>query len=306
MGLKEGLQRTRHRLAGGLSRLVPGVSEDAESLLEGVETLLLSADVGVEATERIMEYLKDRCSRRELGDPQLVYEALREEMLAILEPVSKPLALPYHGRPVPFVILMVGVNGAGKTTTIGKITRRFRREGWTVALAAGDTFRAAAVEQLKAWGERNEVPVTAHGSGADPAAVVFEALESAKARGTDILIVDTAGRLHSQTHLMDQLKKIRRVMGKIDPHAPHETLLVLDATTGQNAVAQVAQFQEAVGVSGLALTKMDGTAKGGIIFALAERFGIPVRFVGVGEQVGDLQVFTAGAFVEALLEAETP
>jgi fused signal recognition particle receptor len=293
-------------LSGGLSHLIPGGSGDEEALLEDVENLLLSSDVGVEATERIVGHLQDRCSRRQLGDAQRLFEALREEMVALLEPVSQPLVLPVAGRPVPYVILMVGVNGVGKTTTIGKIAWRLKAEGFSVALAAADTFRAAAVEQLKSWGERNGIPVTAHSGGADPAAVAYEALETARARGTDVLIVDTAGRLHSQTHLMEQLKKVRRVITKIDPTAPHETLLVIDATTGQNAMTQTAEFHNAVGITGLVLAKMDGTAKGGIIFALAERFGIPVRFVGIGEQMEDLLVFNADAFVDVLLEQEAP
>lgn len=302
-GLKKGLKRTRERFTGGLARLVQRKHATDQDLLEEIETLMLGADMGIEATSRILGNIKGYLSRKELSDPELLYRTIGEEMLSVLKPVSHPLLIPRH-RTTPFVIMMVGVNGSGKTTTIGKLAHRFQAEGRSVALAAADTFRAAAVEQLEIWGERNRVPVTTGAPGADPAAVVFEALESAKAQGTEILIVDTAGRLHTQTPLMEQLKKVSRVMAKIDPTAPHEILLVLDATTGQNALAQARQFHAAVNISGLVLTKMDGTAKGGILFALAERLGIPVRFIGIGEQLDDLQVFDPGDFVDALLDRE--
>lgn len=303
MGLREGILRTRERLTGGLARLVRGRPTLGGDLLEEIETLLLSADVGVEATHRIVANLEKRVTRKQLNDIERLYGALKDEMVSLLEPVSRPLVLPQDRRG-PFVILMAGVNGTGKTTTIGKMARGFVAEGRSVALAAADTFRAAAVAQLQVWGERNQVPVTAHRGGADPAAVVFEALETAKARGTNVLIVDTAGRLHTQTNLMEQLKKIRRVIGKLDPSAPHETMLVIDATTGQNAVVQALQFQEAVNVTGITLTKLDGTAKGGIIFALAARLGTPVRYIGIGEEVEDLRVFDAASFADALLDQD--
>jgi fused signal recognition particle receptor len=301
--LKKGLQRTRERFAGGLARLIqrrPGSDQD---LIEEIETLMLSADMGVEATTRIINNMKSYLSRKELSDPELFYQTLREEMVNVLKPVARPLVIPKN-RTAPFVVLIVGVNGTGKTTTIGKLAYRFRQQGRSVALAAADTFRAAAVEQLQAWGERNRVPVTAPLPGADPASVVFEAMGSATAQGIEILIVDTAGRLHTQTPLMEQLKKVLRVIAKRDPTAPHETMLVIDATTGQNALSQARQFHATANITGMVLTKMDGTAKGGIIFALAEQLGIPVRFIGVGEQLDDLQAFDAPAFADALLDQE--
>ncbi len=302
-GLKKGLKRTRERFAGGLTRLVQRKPATDQDLAEEIEELMLSADMGIEATSRILSNIKGYLSRRELSDPELFYRTLEEEMVAVLRPVACPLVIESH-RTTPFVILMVGVNGTGKTTTIGKLAHRFQGQGRTVALAAADTFRAAAVEQLEIWGKRNGVPVTAHSPGADPAAVVFEAMESVTSQGIEILIVDTAGRLHTQTPLMEQLKKVLRVMARLDPTAPHEALLVLDATTGQNALAQARQFHAAVNITGLVLTKMDGTAKGGILFALAEHLGIPVRFIGIGEQLDDLQVFDPEVFVEALLDRD--
>jgi len=302
MGLKEGLRRTRARFGVGLARLFGTVG--GEGAVEEIEDLLLGADAGVEATERIVANLRDRLRRRELGDPERLYEALRAELISILEPVSIPLVVP-RDRDTPFVILVVGVNGTGKTTTIGKLGAHLRAQGRSVAIAAGDTFRAAAVAQLAAWGERAGVPVTAGSEGGDPAAVAFEALEKARARGTEVLIVDTAGRLHTQAHLMDQLGKVCRVIRKLDPSAPHEAMLVLDATTGQNALVQATEFHQIVALTGITLTKMDGTAKGGMVFALAERLGTPIRFIGVGEGLEDLHGFDAAGFVDALL-ADAP
>jgi len=257
----------------------------------------------VEATERIIEHLNRSIRRREAENVEAVRRVLGEAMGEILAPCVKPLEVP-AGRH-PFVILMVGVNGVGKTTTIAKLAARFRGQGLSVMLAAGDTFRAAAVEQLQIWGERNHVPVVAQHTGADPASVIYDALQAAQARGADVLIADTAGRLHTQGHLMEELRKIKRVMGKLDAEAPHEVMLVVDAGTGQNALSQAGQFNEAVGLTGITLTKLDGTARGGIIFALAERMGIPIRFVGVGESAEDLRPFDANEFVEALLAHET-
>lgn len=295
--LKERLQKTRSGFVDGIAGLVLGRKRIDADLLEEIETVLLSADVGVEATRDIIEDLERRISRSELADSEALFTALREDLLRLLEPVSSPLVI---GDQRPYVVLMVGVNGAGKTTTIGKLAKRFQAEGRKVMLAAGDTFRAAAVEQLQVWGERNGVPVVAQGRNADPASVVFDAMQSARARDVDVLIVDTAGRLHTQSNLMAELEKIKRVMGKADAGAPHETLLVIDAGTGQNAVSQALQFHEAVGLSGIVLTKLDGTAKGGVIFAVARRLGIPIRFVGVGEAIEDLRVFDAGEFIDAL------
>jgi fused signal recognition particle receptor len=298
MGLREGLERTRARFGAGLKRFLGTAGGDAA--IAEIEDLLLAADAGVEATERIVANLKERLRRRDLADPERLYEALREELIAILEPVAQPLVIP-KGLSAPFVVLVIGVNGTGKTTTIGKLASYLLAQNRTVAIAAGDTFRAAALAQLVAWGERAGVPVTAGSEGGDPAAVAFEALEKARARGTEIVIVDTAGRLHTQAHLMDQLRKVCRVMRKLDPSAPHEAMLVLDATTGQNALAQATEFHQIVPLTGITLTKLDGTAKGGMVFALAERLGTPIRFIGVGEGLGDLQGFHAAAFVDALL-----
>ena len=297
--LKAALGRTRSALVGRLSALLAGRKVLDEQLMEDMETVLLSADVGIEATRRILDELRRRAFAKRLDDEGAVAAALRGAMVDILEPVSRPL------RPAgaaPFVILLVGVNGTGKTTSAAKLAHRFKGEGQRVLLAAGDTFRAAAIEQLQTWGERLSVPVIAQHSGADSASVVHDALTSARARGTDLLIADTAGRLHTQSGLMDELKKVRRVIKKLDPDAPHETLLVIDASTGQNALAQARRFTETVEVSGLVLTKLDGTAKGGIIFAIAQSLGIPIRFVGVGEGLEDLRDFDAHDFVDALLE----
>ncbi len=298
--LKERLGRTRESLTEGVAALVMGKKAIDAEVLEELETQLLTADVGVEATMEIIDELTARMKRKELKDTEALFRALRELMTAILEPVARPLEV--DGAKSPYVILMVGINGAGKTTTIGKLAKRFQAEGRSVMLAAGDTFRAAAVEQLQTWGERNGVDVVAQRRGAgDPASVAFDAVQAAKARGRDVLIIDTAGRLHTQTNLMEELKKIHRVIGKLEEGAPHEVLLVLDAGIGQNAVAQAEQFHRAIGVTGLVLTKLDGTAKGGVIFAIAKRLGLPIRFIGVGEGIDDLRVFDATEFVEALL-----
>lgn len=270
-----------------------------DALLDELETALITADVGVTASTELVESLRKRVNKREFDDATQLLAALREALIGMLVPVAQPLVVsPEHK---PFVLLMVGVNGVGKTTTIGKLARRYQQEGHDLMLAAGDTFRAAAVEQLKTWGERNRVPVIAQGSGADAASVIFDALQSARSKGADLLIADTAGRLHTQSGLMDELSKIRRVLGKLDASAPHEVLLVIDGTTGQNAINQVRQFRAAIGVTGLVVSKLDGTAKGGVIFALAKEFGLPIRFVGLGESLDDLRVFDPAAFVDGLL-----
>jgi fused signal recognition particle receptor len=272
-----------------------------DALLDELETVLITADVGVAAASELVEDLRKRVARREFADANALLTALRADLVERLEPVEKPLDIRGHK---PFVLLVVGVNGVGKTTTIGKLARRYTNERRSVLLAAGDTFRAAAVEQLKTWGERNSVPVIAQGSGADSASVIFDALQTARSRGTDVLIADTAGRLHTQSGLMDELSKIRRVLAKLDAEAPHEVLLVIDGTTGQNAISQTRQFRDAIGVTGLAVTKLDGTAKGGIVFALAREFALPIRYVGLGESAEDLRVFDAAAFVDGLLPAK--
>ncbi len=301
--LKQGLNRTRSGLTAGLAKLGLGKAGLDEEVIEDIETLLLTADVGVAATREVLEDLKKRNKRSQLQDTESLFLALQDDMTQLLQPVEQPLEIP-EGRDKPFVILMVGMNGAGKTTTIGKLAKRFQAQGRSVMLAAGDTFRAAAVEQLKVWGERNNVPVVAQHSGADSASVVFDALQSATARKINVLIADTAGRLHTQGNLMTELEKVHRVMKKIDPSAPHETMIIVDATTGQNALNQVQQFNQAVGITGISVTKLDGTAKGGILFALAKQTGIPIRFIGIGEGIEDLRVFSAGQFVEALLSRE--
>ena len=270
-----------------------------DALLEAIETALIGADVGVTASGELTEKLRRRMHKREFADGRALLAALRAELIALLKPIAVPLLIDSNAK--PFVILTVGVNGVGKTTTIGKLARRFQDEGHSLMLAAGDTFRAAAVEQLKIWGERNNVTVIAQGSGADAASVAFDALQAAKARGTDILIADTAGRLHTQTGLMNELGKIGRVLGKLDPTAPHEVLMVIDGTTGQNAISQLRYFLGAAKVTGIVVTKLDGTARGGVLFALAREFGIPIRFVGLGERLEDLRVFDPEAFVDALL-----
>ncbi|MGE6606082.1 signal recognition particle-docking protein FtsY [Halomonas sp. NPDC076908] len=301
--IKSGLGKTRANLTDGIADLFLGKKQIDDELLEDLETQLLLADVGIEATTEIIERLEARVSRKELNNPEALYRGLQEELTTMLAPVAKPLVLEKEG-PGPFVILVVGVNGVGKTTTIGKLTQRFQREGKSVMLAAGDTFRAAAVEQLKVWGERNHVPVIAQHTGADSASVIFDAVAAAKARGVDVLIADTAGRLHNKSHLMEELKKVHRVMQKLDTTAPHEVMLVLDAGTGQNAISQASTFNDAVPVSGITLTKLDGTAKGGIIFALAKQLETPIRFIGVGEGIDDLRPFDAKDFVHALFDRQ--
>jgi fused signal recognition particle receptor len=298
-GLKAGLARTRAVLNADIGDLVAGRTEIDEDLLEELELLLVSADVGVPATRRIIDDLAFRVKRREALDPDSFLAALRRELAALL--VTSNTAVRQAGPGRPQVILMVGVNGAGKTTTIGKLARQLKDEGNSVMLAAGDTFRAAAVEQLQEWGARNQVPVVSQHTGADPASVIYDALQAATSRGVDVLIADTAGRLHTKSNLMEELKKIARVMKKIDPDAPHEVMLVVDATAGQNALQQAVQFNEAIPLTGITLTKLDGTAKGGIVFAIAERLQVPLRFIGVGERVEDLRHFDADVFLDALL-----
>ena len=286
-------------LTTDIADLLPGRKIDAE-ILDELETRLITADVGVEASSRILEELRKRVARKELNDVDALLKALHEAMSQILAPVEQPLVIDPAAK--PFVILVVGINGAGKTTTIGKLSARLLAEGKSVMLAAGDTFRAAAREQLEVWAERNNVPIVAQQSGSEPAAVIFDALKAARARNIDVLIADTAGRLHTQTHLMDELKKVKRVLARLDPSAPHEVLLVLDGTIGQNAVAQAEEFNKGLGVTGLVITKLDGTAKGGVVLAIAQRLKIPIRFIGVGEQSEDFGVFNAAEFVSALLK----
>ncbi len=298
--LRAGLARTRANLSDALGDLLSGKRQIDDDLLEELETLLLTADVGVDATRRIIDDLTARVRRKELADPEALGAALRSQLTDILQSIDAPVKQPAAG--CPQVILMVGINGAGKTTTIGKLARRLKEEGQSVMLAAGDTFRAAAVEQLQTWGERNGIPVVAQATGADAASVIYDALEAATARKVDVLIADTAGRLHTKSNLMDELTKISRVMKKIDPEAPHEVMLVVDAGTGQNALNQAVEFHQAVGLTGITLTKLDGTAKGGIIFAIGDRVGVPIRFIGVGESIEDLRPFDAGEFVKALFE----
>ena len=294
------LGRTRGRLVDGLAKLLSGRGKVDEALLEELEGLLLTADVGVSVSERIVGGIRRRTGQDDSNTLEAVFSSVREDMLEVLNPVAQSLHLPAR-RQLPFVILVVGVNGTGKTTTIGKLAHWLKRGGHTVMLAAGDTFRAAAIEQLSSWGERNDVPVIRQHTGADSASVIYDALQAATARRLDVLIADTAGRLHTQTDLMEELKKVRRVINKLDPDAPHEVLLVLDAGTGQNALSQAAQFQQAVGVTGICVTKLDGTAKGGMVLAIADSLGVPIRFVGVGEGIGDFREFDARDFVEALL-----
>jgi len=296
--LKDKLSRTRSGLVKGVASLFSGNKVIDANLLDELETVMLTADVGVDATQEIIADITARLARKQINDSQALIGTLRASMLEILEPCSKPLHItPDHK---PYVILMVGVNGVGKTTTIGKLAKKLQAAGQSVMLAAGDTFRAAAVEQLQVWGERNQIAVIAQPRAADPAAVIFDAMQAAKARGIDVLIADTAGRLHTQSNLMEELKKIRRVMTRIDESAPHEVMLVIDAGTGQNALAQVQQFNEAVKLTGITLTKLDGTAKGGIIFAIAKKLVIPIRYIGVGEGIDDLREFNAAEFIDAL------
>ncbi len=300
--IKSGLSRTRSGLGGGLSAVIGGQKKVDGDLLEELETQLLMADVGVDATQTLINGLTEKLKRKELKDSTALLTHLKADMEAILEQSQQ--VLDPVSQDGPFVILMVGVNGVGKTTTIGKLAKKYQAEGKSVMLAAGDTFRAAAVEQLQVWGERNNVPVVAQHTGADSASVIYDAIESAKAKGIDIVIADTAGRLQNKANLMNELAKVVRVMKKLDENAPHEVMLVLDAGTGQNAISQAKLFSEAVGVSGITLTKLDGTAKGGIIFAIAKQFGLPIRYIGVGEQADDLRPFIAKEFVDALFDQE--
>ncbi|WP_425929553.1 signal recognition particle-docking protein FtsY [Pseudomonas sp. NyZ201] len=303
--LKQGLSKTSASIGEGMASLFLGKKAIDDDLLDEIETRLLTADVGVEATSLIVQNLTQKVARKQLADADALYKSLQAELAALLKPVEQPLRIESQNK--PFVILVVGVNGAGKTTTIGKLAKKLQLEGKKVMLAAGDTFRAAAVEQLQVWGERNHIPVIAQHTGADSASVIFDAVQAAKARGIDVLIADTAGRLHTKDNLMEELKKVRRVIGKLDADAPHEVLLVLDAGTGQNAINQAKHFNQSVELTGLALTKLDGTAKGGVIFALAKQFGLPIRYIGVGEGIDDLRPFEAEPFVKALFaEQEHP
>ena len=300
--VKQGLSRTRAGLSDGLSGLLLGKKAIDDDLLEEIETQLLVADVGMDATGKIIGAITERMGRKELKDSDALYDALKEEMAAILRRSDDGGGLHVDSGKQPYVILMVGVNGVDKTTTIGKLAKKLQQEGKSVMLAAGDTFRAAAMEQLQVWGERNNIPVVAQHTGADSASVIFDALQSAQSKGVDVLIADTAGRLHTKSNLMDELSKVKRVMGKLDDSAPHEVMLVLDAATGQNALNQAEQFHNAVGVTGITLTKLDGTAKGGIVFAIAAKMGLPIRYIGVGEQIDDLRPFAADEFVRALFD----
>lgn len=299
--LVKGLLKTKQNIGAGFRSFFLGKKIDDE-LFEELEEQLLIADIGVPTTSKIIKNLTEHASRKELQDAELLYQQLKVEMADILEPVAQPLEIDSTKK--PYVILMVGVNGVGKTTTIGKLARKFQSEGKSVMLAAGDTFRAAAVEQLQVWGERNHIPVVSQSTGSDSASVIFDAMQSAAARNIDILIADTAGRLQNKNNLMDELKKIVRVMKKYDETAPHEIMLTLDAGTGQNAISQAKLFNEAVGLTGISLTKLDGTAKGGVIFAIADQFKLPIRYIGVGEKIEDLREFNAKEFIEALFVHE--
>ena len=307
--LKESLSRTKENLGSGIVSLFKGKTIDDE-LYEDLETQLLVADVGMDTTQKIIDHLTDSASRKDLKDAEALLEIMKQQMSGMLSQVNQPLSevmQAHDSSEGPFVILMVGVNGVGKTTTIGKLAKQFQQEGKKVMLAAGDTFRAAAVEQLQVWGERNDIPVIAQHTGADSASVLYDALEAAKSRGTDILIADTAGRLQNKNNLMEELKKVVRVMKKINPNAPHEVMLTLDAGTGQNAISQAKLFNEAVGLTGITLTKLDGTAKGGVIFSIADKFKIPIRYIGVGESIDDLRQFDGQEFIDALFsEMDTP
>lgn len=296
--MKQGLRKTRASLIGGVTTLFIGKKEIDDELMENLETELIMADVGVEATRDIMAGLTERIKYKELDDADALMVALKAELAKILEPANKPLVIDPSCK--PYVILVVGVNGVGKTTTVGKLAKRLKNEGRKVMLAAGDTFRAAAVEQLQVWGDRNQIQVIAQHTGSDSASVIYDAFDAAKARGADVLIADTAGRLHNKEHLMEELKKVKRVLCKLDETAPHEVLLVMDAGTGQNALSQAKLFNETVQVTGMALAKLDGTAKGGVVFALARQMQLPIRFLGMGEQIDDLQPFRASEFVDAL------
>jgi len=300
--LEERLKDTRKQLGKRLGALLSNRSSIDEDLLDEIETTLITADIGVQAALEIASNLRAAIANKVITGPEQVLPAVQAELYEIIESCEQFLAVDEERK--PFVILMVGVNGAGKTTTIGKLAQRFKEDGLSVMLAAGDTFRAAAVEQLKSWGERNDIPVIAQGTGADSAAVVFDALQSAKARNIDMLIADTAGRLHTQSNLMEELKKIHRVMGRIDESAPHEIMLVVDAGTGQNALNQAREFNQAVGLTGITVTKLDGTARGGVLFGIAHELGLPIRYIGVGEAAKDLRPFDAGSFVNAILPVD--
>jgi fused signal recognition particle receptor len=299
--IKQSLSKTRHQLGDGLARLLLGKKEISPELLQELETLLIGADLGIDATQRILQQLSEQVDRSQLKDGEALYFALSTQLQAMLEKTSSPLDLQIENHK-PFVILMIGVNGAGKTTTIGKLAKQYQQQGKKVMLAAGDTFRAAAVEQLQAWGARHQIPVIAQHTGADSASVIFDAFTAAKARQVDILIADTAGRLHTQNNLMDELKKIKRVIQKIDSDAPHEVMLVLDASIGQNALSQAREFSQAIGVTGITMTKLDGTAKGGIVFAIAHELALPFRYLGMGEGADDLRPFDAAQFVRAIID----
>ena len=299
--LRSSLKKTRSNLGDGLANLLSGKKAIDEDLLEELESLLLTADIGIDATTSIIDDLTSSLKRNQLQDSGALYEALQGKLLALLEPCERPLEIPRDSNK-PFVILMVGVNGVGKTTTIGKLASKFKNEKRSVMLAAGDTFRAAAVEQLQVWGNRHQVPVVAQHTGADSASVIYDAYQSAVARKIDVLIADTAGRLHNKDNLMQELEKVIRVLKKLDENIPQEVMLVLDAGTGQNGLSQAEHFKRAVDITGLTLTKLDGTAKGGMIFAIAEHFGLPIRFIGIGENSDDLRPFSAQDFVMALLD----
>lgn len=302
--VRAGLGKTRDKFSAGLGRAFLGEKIIDEILMEEIETALITSDVGVEATRDIIARLTQKVARKELDDGQALYDNLKEELSRLLDTSEQPLVIESSKK--PFVILLVGVNGAGKTTTAGKLARRFQQDGKSVMLAAGDTFRAAAVEQLKVWGERNSVPVIAQGPGADSASVVYDAMNAAKSRNIDVLIADTAGRLQNKKNLMEELVKISRVLSRQDEDAPHSVLLVLDAGTGQNAISQAKEFQAAVNVTGIILTKLDGTAKGGVIFAIAKQLQMPIHYIGVGEQIDDLRPFSASQFVDALFDSDVP
>jgi fused signal recognition particle receptor len=301
--LKSGLSRTGTNLTEGIGSLVLGKKQIDDEVFEELETRLLMADVGIEATQKIIEDLTNQAGRSELKDVEALMKAMHEKMVDILTPSVQQLDI--DEAKTPFIVLMVGINGAGKTTTIGKLAKKFQEDGKSVMLAAGDTFRAAAVEQLQTWGARNDIPVIAQSTGADTASVIYDAVESAAANNIDVLLADTAGRLHTQDNLMEELKKVQRVIKKLDDSAPHEVMLIVDASIGQNALAQAKEFNKALGLTGITVTKLDGTAKGGILFAIAEQTGIPVRFIGVGEGIDDLQVFDAEKFTTALLQVNT-
>ncbi|TMO62472.1 signal recognition particle-docking protein FtsY, partial [Pseudoalteromonas aurantia] len=299
--LKKGLLKTKVNLGSGIASIFKGKKID-DDLFEELETQLLTADLGVDTTMKLIDSLTDTADRKQLKDGDALYELMKQEMAEMLKEAEKPLEIPENKK--PFVILMVGVNGVGKTTTIGKLAKQFQQEGKSVMLAAGDTFRAAAVEQLQVWGERNDIPVIAQHTGADSASVVFDAFQAAQARNVDVLIADTAGRLQNKDNLMQELEKIARVMKKLDPNAPHEVMLTIDAGTGQNAISQVNLFNQAVGLTGIALTKLDGTAKGGVIFAVADKFQVPIRYIGVGEGIDDLRTFKSDDFIDALFSQD--